>query len=198
MLRKIIGGVVVALIALIGGAYMFPRSVHVERAIVIDRPTASVFPYINSLRRANDWSPWLEYDPKVRMSYSGPEEGVGAKMTWAGNDKVGTGSQEITQSISNRKVASDLQFGAQGPAKAALTLTTTEQGTKVLWSLDIDLGNNPIARYVGLSLDTKVGADYERGLAKLKSVVERAPEPATEPATQPASAPSTSPNAATS
>jgi hypothetical protein len=196
MVRKIVGVLVVARIALIGGAYMFPRAVHVERTTVIDRPAASVFPYINSLRRATEWSPWAEYDPSVRMTYAGAEEGVGAKMSWAGNDKVGTGSQEITQSITNRKVASDLKFGSQAPAKAALTLTTTDAGTKVVWSLDIDLGNNPIARYVGTSLDSKVGADYERGLAKLKALVERAPT--AEAAAQPASAPTTSPNAPTS
>jgi len=196
MVRKIVGILVVALIALIGGAYMFPQNVHIERAIVIERPAATVFPYVNSLKKANDWSPWADYDPNVKMTYSGADEGVGAKMNWAGNDKVGTGSQEITQSITNRKVASELKFGGQGPSKAALTLTTTGSGTKVVWSLDIDLGNNPIARYVGTTLDAKVGADYDRGLAKLKTLVERAP--AGDAAAQPASAPTTSPNAPTS
>lgn len=189
MVRKIVGILVVALIALIGGAYMFPRAVHVERATVIARPAASVFPYVNSLRKANEWSPWAEYDPNVKMSYAGTEEGVGAKMSWAGNDKVGTGSQEITQSIINRKVASDLHFGSQAPAKAALTLTTTDAGTKVVWSLDLDLGNNPIARYVGTTLDAKVGADYERGLAKLKALVERTPAAPAQPASEPATSP---------
>jgi hypothetical protein len=194
MVRKIVGGIVVAIIALVGGAYMLPQSVHVERTTLIDRPTASVFPYVNSLRRANEWSPWLEYDPAVKVTYAGADEGVGAKMSWAGNKKVGSGSQVITQSIANRKVASDLDFGAQGPAKAALTLTTTEHGTQVVWSLDVDLGNNPIARYMGMSMDKMVGPDYERGLAKLKTLVEQAPAAEA----QPASAPATSPNAPTS
>ncbi len=197
MVRKIVSVLVVALIALIGGAYLFPQNVHIEREIVIDRPTAAVFPYINSLRKANEWSPWAAYDPNVKMTYAGADEGVGAKMSWAGNDKVGSGSQEITQSVLNRKVASDLKFGGQGPAKAALTLTTTGAGTNVVWALDIDLGNNPIARYVGTTLDAKVGADYERGLAKLKQLVERAPTDDVA-AAQPASAPTTSPNAPTS
>jgi hypothetical protein len=196
MVRKIVSVLVVALIAIIGGAYMLPQAVHVERTTVIARPAASVFPYINSLHKANEWSPWVEYDPNVKMTYTGFEQGVGAKMSWAGNDKVGTGSQEITQSFLNRKVASDLHFGSQAPAKAALTLTTTDAGTKVVWSLDIDLGNNPIARYVGTTLEAKVGADYDRGLAKLKALVERAP--AADAAAQPTSAPTTSPNAPTS
>ncbi len=196
MVRKIVSIVVVALIALVGGAYMLPQLLHIERSTVIARPAASVFPHVNSLRKCNEWSPWADYDPNVKMSYSGAEEGPGAKMSWTGNDKVGTGSQEITQSVLNRKVASDLRFGSQAPAKAALTLTTTDAGTKVVWSLDIDLGNNPIARYVGTTLDAKVGADYERGLAKLKALVEKTA--AGEAPAQPASEPATSPKAATS
>jgi hypothetical protein len=196
MVRKIAGVLVVALIALVGGAYILPEAIHVERSTVIERPAASVFPYINSLRKANEWSPWADYDPNVKMSYAGAEEGQGARMSWAGNDKVGTGSQEITQSVPNRKVASDLKFGAQAPAKAALTLTTTDAGTKVVWSLDIDLGNNPIARYVGTTLEAKVGADYDRGLAKLKALVEK--PAAADAAAQPASEPATSPKAPTS
>jgi uncharacterized protein YndB with AHSA1/START domain len=196
MVRKIVSIVVVALIALIGGAYMLPENVHIERSVVIARPAATVFPFINSLKKANEWSPWAEYDPNVKMTYAGAEEGEGAQMSWAGNDKVGTGSQTITQSVPNRKVASELKFGGQGPSKAALTLTTTEAGTKVVWSLEIELGNNPIARYVGTTLDAKVGADFDRGLAKLKALVEQAP--AGESAAQPASAPTTAPKAPTS
>ena len=44
MVRKIVGILVVALIAIVGGAYMFPRAVHVERATVVNRPAATVFP----------------------------------------------------------------------------------------------------------------------------------------------------------
>jgi hypothetical protein len=198
MRRHIIGGIVVAIIALIGGAYMLPQMVHVERTTLIQRPAASIFPYINSLRRANEWSPWSEYDPNVKITYSGPDEGKGAQMSWAGNKKVGSGTQVITETFFNRKVSSDLQFGDQGPAKASLTLTTTEHGTKVVWTLDVDVGNNPIGRYMGMNLDKMVGPDYERGLAKLKALVEAAPPAAAQPAPQPASAPSTAPKAATS
>jgi hypothetical protein len=80
MFRKIAGIIVVALIALIGGAYMLPQGVHVERSTLVNRPAAEVFPYINSLRRANEWSPWLAIDPNVKVEYSGAEEGIGAKM----------------------------------------------------------------------------------------------------------------------
>jgi len=36
-----------------------------------------------------------------------------------------------------------------------------------------DLGNNPIARYAGLMFDKWIGGDYEKGLARLKQVMEQ-------------------------
>ena len=58
----------------------------------------------------------------------------------------------------------------------------------VWWKLLGNLGFNPVARYMGLMFNDWVGADYEKGLAKLKRVVESAP-----PAGQPApAAPQTS------
>jgi hypothetical protein len=43
----------------------------------------------------------------------------------------------------------------------------------VTWGFDCDLGTNPIMRYVGLMFDQWIGADYEKGLAKLKEVMEQ-------------------------
>lgn len=194
MLRHIITAIVIAIIAIVGGAYLLPQIVHVERSTVIERPAATIFPYINSLKRSNEWSPWTDIDPNVKITYSGAEFGVGSKMSWSGNDKVGSGTEVITQSVWNRKIAVDLEFGGQGGGKAALTLTTQDHGTQVLWSVDVNVGNNPIGRYMGLTLDKAIGADYERGLAKLKALVEKAPEAPD----QPASAPATESKAATS
>jgi effector-binding domain-containing protein len=41
--------------------------------------------------------------------------------------------------------------------------------------MDSDMGNNPIGRWFGLCMDNMIGADYEKGLAKLKEVSEKAP-----------------------
>jgi hypothetical protein len=201
MLKKLLGSLVVVIVVLVAGAYLLPRKVHVERSIVVNRPAAVVFPLVNSFRRFNEWSPWAALDPNVRTTYSGPEAGVGARMEWAGNSKVGTGSQVIRESVADRRVATDLDFGGRGPAKAAWLLSPEGAGTRVLWTLDLDVGNSPLGRYMGLLMDGMVGPDYARGLAQLKALAAKAPPaaagPGTEPA-QPASAPTTPPNAPTS
>jgi hypothetical protein len=195
MLRKLLGALVVIVVVLLGVAYMLPRQVHLERSIVIDRPAASIFPLLNAPKRFNEWSPWKDLDPNVRMSYSGPEFGVGAAMAWNGNSKVGKGSQIITESVGDQRVRTDLDFGEMGTAKAEWVLSVADAGTKLLWTLDADVGRNPLGRYMGLFMDKMVGPDYERGLKQLKELVEKAP-PAD--GAQPASAASTSSNAPTS
>jgi len=188
------------LIVLLGGAYLQPRNVHVERTVLVDRPPDVVFPLVNSLHRFNEWSPWQAYDPQMRLKYSGPESGVGARMEWSGNSKVGHGSQEITASEKDARVVSTIEFGDQGPAEAAFKLTPIAGQTQVSWSLDVDMGNNPIGRYMGLLMDRNVGPDYDRGLEALKALAEKMPAPTPAPgaADQPTSAPVTSSNAPTS
>ncbi len=200
MLKKLLGALLVVVIVLIGVAYMLPRDVHVQRTIVIDRPAAAVFPMVNSLRRFNDWSPWKALDPNVKITFSGPDSGVGAAMSWAGNSKVGRGNQIITDSVPDKRVNTDIDFGDMGGGKAAWVLAADGSATEVVWSLDVDLGNSPMGRYMGLFMDKAVGPDYERGLKQLKALAEAPTAEATSgvETTQPASAPTTSANAATS
>jgi len=194
MVSKILSALLIVVVVLLGIAYMLPRQVHVERSIVVDRTAAAVFPLLNSPKRFNEWSPWKDLDPNVRMTYSGPDTGVGAAMAWAGNSKVGRGSQVITESMADQRVKTDLDFGDMGSAKAEWDLSPSGTGTKVVWALDADLGNNPLGRFTGLVMDRMVGPDYERGLKQLKALVEKMPADAP----QPTSAATTSPNAPTS
>lgn len=165
--------VIVVVVLLVAGAYLLPRTVTVERTAMIDAPPEAVFPHVNSLKLAEAWSPWLDRDPNVQLTYAGPEEGVGNRMSWTSDDpNVGNGAQEITLSTPNERVESALDFGDMGTAEAWFDLAPAGDGTEVTWGLDADMGNNPVGRWMGLMMDRWVGADYEKGLARLKAVVE--------------------------
>ena len=166
--------VAVALVAIIvGGGFLLPANVHVERSAVVQADAGKIFPYVNSLRRFHEWSPWAERDPNMKLEFSGPEEGVGAKMAWSSEKgDVGSGSQEIVENTPNERVVTALDFGEMGKAKASFQLQPEETGTKVTWALDSELPANPLARWFGLFLDGMVGPDYENGLKRLKTKVE--------------------------
>lgn len=159
----------------IGGGYALPGRVHVERSAMLQADAGKIFPYVNNLRRFHEWSPWAERDPNMTLDFTGPEEGVGAKMSWSSQKRdVGSGTQEIVESVANERVATALEFGDMGKSKASFQLLPEETGTKVTWALDVDLPANPFARWFGLFLDGMVGADYERGLKRLRAKVEAA------------------------
>ncbi len=166
----------VALVALLGiGGLFLPRVVGTERSVVIDRPAEPVFAMLNSYARFNEWSPWYGLDPNAQYTFSGPGEGVGATMSWIGNAEVGNGKQAITGSDYPSKITTSLDFGPDGVATAQFLLAPEGSGTRVTWSFSTDLGANPFVRYFGFFIGDMVGADYERGLAKLKTVLEAEP-----------------------
>jgi len=173
MLKKILYAIAVLVGVLVAIGFVLPRQVHVERSVSIARPAADVFPLANSLRRFNDWSPWVDIDPAAKVTFAGPDSGVGASMHWAGNSKVGTGTDTIVESVADRHVGLELDFGPQGKATSSIGLAPAGGGTTVTWTLDMDVGAGPIGRYFGLFMDRIIGPDYERGLGRLKVLAER-------------------------
>ena len=93
MFKRIILGLIVLLAIAVGIAFLLPGKVHVERSIAIAAPAEKIFPLINSPRRFNEWSPWAQIDPDMKITFSGPESGVGATMEWQSeNRNVGAGN----------------------------------------------------------------------------------------------------------
>jgi carbon monoxide dehydrogenase subunit G len=181
----------IAAIALIvvGGSFLLPAQAVVTRSIDISAPPDTVFAIVGDLRRFNEFSPWADIDPDIKYTYEGPESGVGQLMKWSSdNADVGSGSQTIVRYEPATFVESQLDFGMQGKSTASFDLVPSTAGTNVTWTFNSDLEGIP-AKWFGLMFDRWIGADYEMGLAKLKTVAETpAPEPVT-PAEPEAGAP---------
>lgn len=176
MLKKILIGLValLGLLAVVG--LLLPRQVHMERSTTIDASRATVFTLVNGFKRFKDWSPWAGLDPNATYLFGGPATGVGARLEWKGDPKtVGSGSQEITESVPLDLVRSKLDFGPEGTAITAFTLAPEGGGVRVTWSFDTDLGMNPVSRYFGLFLERMLAPDWEKGLAGLKRLAESLP-----------------------
>ncbi len=161
-----------ALLVIIGA--LLPSKSHVERSATIDAPQETAFNFLNSYQNFNAWSPWHRIDPETQYSYSGPESGVGAMMSWqSDHDKVGSGLQKITESIPNEFIAVTLDFGDMGQAESSYELSTDGDSTTVVWNFDNEIGWNLVGRYFGLFMDRMLGPSYEAGLHNLKDALER-------------------------
>ena len=175
MLVKLLGALVVLVLLLAAGAFLLPREVSVARSITVAVPPATLFPQVNSLQNLNTWSPWAAKDPAMKVTYEGPAEGVGAKMSWTSEvAEVGSGTQEIIESTQDERVVSSLVFGNMPPSKAYFDLEADGTGTTITWTLAVDMGMNPVGRWMGLMMDKWVGVDFDKGLAKLKAKAEGA------------------------
>jgi hypothetical protein len=173
LIRRVLLWTGAALLLLAAVAYLLPRQVHVDRSITINAPREAVFAQINGFGTFNKWSPWFELDPNAKYTVEGPATGVGAKMSWVGDPStLGSGSQVITASQADERVAADVDFGQGVPAKQVISLAASAASTTVTWGIDVDLGMNPVSRYFGLGFDAMIGKDFEKGLGYLKKHVE--------------------------
>ena len=173
---KIVLGIVVALVlAFLIGGMLLPSGQYVERSAVINADQATVFALVSDYREFNKWSPWAERDPETEYEFSGPATGVGSTMSWRSEDpSVGNGAQEIVEYQPATMVKSKLTFeGFDTPSYATFNLEPTDDGTNVTWAFDANM-DTMLGRYMGLMMDNWVGADYERGLARLKELAEKA------------------------
>jgi effector-binding domain-containing protein/uncharacterized protein YndB with AHSA1/START domain len=170
--RLLIGvGAIVLLLLLIG--LLLPATARVERSTAIAAPPETIFGIVSSLRRFNEWSPWFEIDPTSKYRYSGPEQGIGARIDWSSrNPELGSGAQEIVASEPPNRVRMRIEFEDETSAHAELQLSPDESQTRVTWSFEADFGFNLFGRYFGLFLGRALGPYYEKGLANLKVVAE--------------------------
>lgn len=146
----------------------------IERETVITARPAEITPHLADLHRWVDWSPWEGRDPALQRTYGGAPGTVGSTYAWKGNRKAGAGSMAITR-IEPHEVDVDLQFTApfRSSSTVAFRLDEVAGGTRVVWSMTSP--QNLMSRVMGVfvNMDKFLGGDFEKGLAKLKAVVER-------------------------
>ena len=178
MIKKIVlivvGVVVVAIVAILGIAATKPDRMHVERSTSINATPEAVFPHINNMKKSVAWSPWEELDPKMQRAFKGPEEGVGARYEWKGNDEVGEGSLEITESRPPSQVKLNLHFITPfaGDSVVIYNIEPEASGTKVTWSMDGENAFMCKVMQVFMNVEEMCGQQFDKGLSKLKTIVE--------------------------
>jgi Polyketide cyclase / dehydrase and lipid transport len=188
MMRLILGlGVLVLILAAV--ALGLPAHVTSSRSVVINAPEYAVYPYLNNLHQFPEWSPWAARDPDMKVTYSGPPEGKGAKIEWeSANPRVGSGSMQIIDNEQSRSV--DLAANLNGlEGTSSYQLVPAGAGSKVTWSFVYATGSSPIKRWKGLMLDGFVGAEFSKGLENLKAKVEADRATASRPIVVPQPAP---------
>jgi len=171
ILRTLVLTLVLLMIGFLVVGFFLPTEYRVSRQIEIDAPPEAVHAYVGDLSRWDEWTPWKEMDPALKITLGEKTAGVGASQSWTGSD--GPGSLEFKKSSPRDGVefALYLQEG-QEPIDAALQYAVANGKTNVEWSMAGDFDLPVFGGYMAWMVEKIVGPTYERGLESLKSKVE--------------------------
>ena len=150
-----------------------PSEVKISRSLVINAPREEIFNQVNDMRNWENWSPWHSSDPDLKLKYTGPSEGKGAGYSWESEKRsVGKGRLTVKESEAFNKITTEMQFDDRGTAIGVFEFDEMENGIKVTWTLNSDMGASPFNKYLGLFIDKWVGSDFEKGLGNLQKQTE--------------------------
>lgn len=179
LLEILISLVIVFTLYLVVGLVL-PSSRHLVEKTETNRKLTIVFDTLNSFRRFKDWNPLVLRDPRMQLTFSGPEEGVGAQLDFdSKEDRLGHGTYKIVESVPREKVAIEITNIERGENKrTAFFLKPTgrnNRNVEITQTYDVDYGWNLLGRYAGLYVARHVGDDMKMGQVRLTTMLASVP-----------------------
>lgn len=151
-----------------------PKPYTVTRTTTINAPADRVRALVDDFHAWPQWSPWEDLDPQMRRTYAGPESGVGAEYAWEGNRKAGKGDMTIT-GAGPEQVDIALHFEKPFKERNRLQFRFTpvaDAVTEVEWRMEGELHGFMRLFSVVKSMDSLIGPDFDKGLARLTRAAE--------------------------
>lgn len=156
-------------------AVFLPSSGHIERSIELSNPVRQVYDTVNGFRRYQDYAALRTFDPAVKMTISGPERGVGAKVDWdTAYEQVGNGSLTIIESTEDSQVKMAVENSWGGANKRyTMDLDPSNNGktVRVKLAYDVDYGWNLLWRFAGLYIHGVPDSVLQTSLANLSGMM---------------------------
>jgi hypothetical protein len=197
MVKKILVGVLVVVALFIGAVATRPNTWEVKRSTSIAAPPDVVFGLVNDFKAWTGWSPWEGLDANLQRTYEGAPSGVGSIYKWVGNKDVGQGQMTILSAKSPEEIEIKVEFLKPFVSTSQTVFTFKPEGseTQTTWTMTGE--NNFMTKAISLfaSMDKMAGNDFDKGLAKLKTLAEAEAKKRTE-ATNAAAVPGTQAEAA--
>ena len=174
MLLKILIGFAIVVFVLILVIASRPSKFRIARTALVSAPAHIVFAQVNNFHHWAAWSPWAKIDPHMKVTFEGPPAGTGAEYSWLGNKQVGEGHMKILESRPDELIRIQLEFRKPFAATnvAEFHFKPVGNQTEVTWSMTGN--NNFMFKAFGLlmNMDKLLGAQFEQGLAQMKTVSE--------------------------
>ena len=150
------------------GSLLLPRHVYVERQATLQGDADAVLTLAASNAGYQQFNPYITADPALKIEPFGPTTGVGSGFAFDGKDGKGT---MTVADVSAQAVRYDIDLGPMGTPTQTIAALPTDAGVQVTWSMDADMGFNPIGRVMGLFMDGMIGKTFETGLGNLAAAI---------------------------
>ena len=175
MLKKILLGLLILIVLLLGIGFLLPTEWEVERSILINAPATAIYPRVATLKTWPEWTAWnRERDPDCEWSFEGPDTGAGAVMMWDGRVHR-QGRLTIDTADPATGIQYTLEMEGMPPLKGSIAFAADGSGTRVTWRDHGETGGMPWRNWGMLLLaDSFIGGFFEEGLQNLKSLAEAA------------------------
>ena len=149
-----------------------PATFRVERSAAVAATPAALFEQVNDHHKFAVWNPFLELDPNVKNTYSGPDSGVGAVCSWEGNNDIGAGSSTIIESKPGELVRMRMDWKRPMEGTATVEFTFKPQGDKtvITWAMFGENGFMGKAMSLFMPCEKMCGPQFEQGLANLGKI----------------------------
>jgi len=164
------------LIIIAGAIYIatLNSSYDIARTKVIKAPIQVVYNNVNDYKNWPEWSPWIEKDSSATLNFADKTSGEGGSYSWNG-EILGEGSIETTTTKTNENINQKITFIKPWESQSDIywNFKSVEGGTEVVWGMkgELDFMSRAFMTFTG-GIEKEVGANYERGLFKLDSVLQ--------------------------
>jgi len=170
--------IVIALFVVIG--LFLPATRTVSESVETNRPMSTVNDLLGSFTRFRDWNALVNKDPRVQLTTSGPEQGVGAKLAYESNDGLtGSGTWELIEDVPGEKIVYAVENDSRGSDKRMTfrfeRTGQRNQNVKITQRYTVDYGWDLIGRYAGLYVTRGIGDEIKSGLGKVSNLMTTIP-----------------------
>ncbi len=174
-MKRIVKTLITGAVGIVGVSALMARRVTVKRTSHIAASSDEIYALVASFQTGwIHWSPFgTQRDPSVVFTYEGPPSGTGATQRWT-SQKMRNGRMSITAAEPNAFVRYELEFlGEAFRGEGSFELAAHGDGCDVTWSSTIDLGNNPLKRWLGPFIRRGMGGAFDEGLTALARAATR-------------------------
>jgi hypothetical protein len=143
-----------------------PSSMSVNQSSIVASQPCAVFNGVNQLQNRTQWSPWHNNEQEIAFGKIGSGEGASYSWSSPGEKK---NSIRYTQVEENVRIEAEYLFEKYGLATEKWLFEKTVDGTKVSWTFEMQLGNNPFKRLQGVMLKAAIQGSLNQGLENLNA-----------------------------